>query len=233
MTDEIEHSETAEKSSSSGIGCALALVIVPFLLIIFAVIIGLQVANDEVWLVPGDPNNFDPIAQYEQVRSYAGDNARLKRIEAQFVSADGTLNLNAGYEPSPRVMYDFYRITRQNNAPAGTSPQGAQWHRQIRVTVSKPFKWTFATQGAAGDGVGFDLNLGMDRDRSVEILQNPGEAIPAPICSFRDFWVRAIEYAGADTGSVATIIYDQSGYTFLIQGTEIVLRFDQACEQIT
>lgn len=227
---EDKSTKTNEQANNGSVGCVVLLVIIPLLLLIFGVIIGLQVAEDEVWLVPGDPNNFDPIANYAAVAEYAGENAQLTRIEAHFVKSDGTLNLNAGYDPAPRVIYQFFRATRDNNAPVGAAAANAIWHRQVNITISQPYKWTFATQGAAGEGVGFDLNLGMDRDRYTEVLQVPPPAIPIPTCSFRDFWVDAIEGSNADVNAVATIIYDQSGYTFLIQGTDIALRFSHACE---
>lgn len=231
MTDE---TQTAE-SGASKLGCIAVIIPIGFILIIiFAIIISAQILEDEVWLVPGDPDNFDPIAEYASVLNYAGENAQFVGLEAYFVKRDGTLDLNASYEPSPTVTYHFYRRTREtDDAPAGVSASSdAIWHRQVHIMISQPFQWVFATQGAAGDGIGFDVNLGMDRDRTIEIFEVPLSVIPAPNCSFRDFWTLAIESANADSEAVATIIYDASGYHFIIQGTAINLLFNSDCELV-
>lgn len=229
MTDE------TTDSSGSKLGCIAVLIPISFiLLIIFAIIIGVQILQDEVWLVPGDPDNFDPIAEYTSVLNYAGENVQFVGLEAYFVKRDGTLDLNASYEPAPNVTYHFYQRTREtDDAPAGVSTSSDSiWHRQVHIMISQPFQWVFATQGAAGDGVGFDVNLGMDRDRTIEIFDVPQSVIPAPSCSFRDFWTLAIESANADNEAVATIIYDASGYHFIIQGTDINLLFNSDCELV-
>ncbi|GAB5493531.1 MAG: hypothetical protein Phog2KO_37460 [Phototrophicaceae bacterium] len=226
------HSEK-EPIKKTSYGCFFILILV-FLGCLIAVITGLQILEDEVWLVPGNPDNFDPIAEYVSVLDYAGDDAQFVGMEAYFVGREGTLDLNASYVPAPNVVYSFYRSTRENTeAPAGVATSdNAIWHRRVRVTISQPFKWVFATQGVAGEGVGFDVNLGMDRDRSVEIFEAPLPTIDAPSCSFRDFWTIAIEGYNADTEAVATIIYDSAGYRFLIQGTSINLLFDSNCELV-
>ena len=231
MTDEVK---TVDNGRSK-LGCiALLIPVGLMLIIIFALIIGGQILQDEVWLVPGDPDNFDPIAEYSSVLNYAGEDAQFVGLEAYFVQRDGTLDLNASYEPAPNVVYHFYRRTREtDDAPTGVSASSDSiWHRQVHITISQPFQWVFATQGAAGDGVGFDVNLGMDRDRTIEIFEVPQSVIPAPSCSFRDFWTLAIESANADSESVATIIYDASGYHFIIQGTAINLLFNTDCELV-
>lgn len=230
MSDTQTESDVVENKSGCG-GIIIALLV--FFTLLMTVIIGSQIVEDEVWLVPGNPDNFDPIAEYQSVLAYAESDAQFVGMEAYFVQRDGTLDLNASYEPAPNVVYSFYRPTRESSdAPTGVASSDAIWHRQVRITISQPFKWVFATQGVAGEGVGFDVNLGMDRDRSIEILEVPATVIPEPSCSFRDFWTLAIEDADADSESVATIIYNASGYRFLIQGTAINLLFNAECELI-
>lgn len=227
MSEEIEQ----ENEESSSVGCiAITIAIALILIVIIAIITVLQIFSDEVWLVPGDPDNFDPISEYTMVLDYAGDDARLTRIEALFVKSDGTLDLNASYEPAPTVVYYFYRPTRDNNAPAGTAPSDAIWHSQVTITISQPFAWSVATQDSDQDGFSMMLNLGMDRDRYVEVLAVAPPTLETPRCSFADFWDTAIETSEADSNAVATIIYDQTGYHFLIQGTTVNLLFDNNCE---
>lgn len=196
----------------------------------FSLITVIQVFTDEVWLVPGDPDKFDPVASYAMVVDYAGADVQLTQIEALFVQQDGTLDLNASYEPSPEVRYLFYRQTRNNDAPTGTAASDAIWHRRIQVTISQPYEWVFVTSSPNDiPGVSYDLNLGMDRDREAEQLAVPFPALPAPECSFADLWSTALANHDIPDDAVATIIYDARGYNFIIQGTPINLIFDQNC----
>lgn len=229
MSEEIKQ----ENEESSRSGCIAIIIAIALILpVIIALITVIQIFADEVWLVPGDPDNFDPISEYSTVLEYAGDDALLTRIEALFVNSNGTLDLNASYEPAPKTLYYFYRPTRDNNAPTGTSASDAIWHNQIIVTISQPFEWSVATENPYDEEDGFSmvLNLGMDRDRYVEVLAPAPPILETPSCSFVDFWDIAIETREASSEAVATIIYDSTGYQFLIQGTQLNLLFDNDCE---
>lgn len=227
--------ETTEQSEKSSVGCTtIILGFTVFFTLLMGVIIGLQVLEDEVWLVPGNPDKFDPIANYEEISSYAGENASLLQIESYYVRSDGTLDLNASYEPAPSVFYTFYRQTGtiDADAPTGVTVEDAINYRYVWVRITAPFQWTFATQGVAGEGVGYDLNLGMDRDRSVEQVGIPEDSIPAPQCAYSELWQTALAESDADPNAVATIIYNASGYLFTITGTPISLQFDTDCTLI-
>ncbi|MGB7342373.1 MAG: hypothetical protein WBC91_25980 [Phototrophicaceae bacterium] len=227
MSDEMNPNPSNNKSAF----LPIIIAIVVILFGCFTVVTVFQIFNDEVWLVPGNPDNFDPVASYAMVLDYAGADAQLTQIEALFVQQDGTLDLNASYEPAPEVRYLFYRQTRNNDAPTGTAASDAIWHRRVQITISKPYEWAFVTSQPNDDaGFSFALNLGMDRDREAEQLAVPFPALPAPECSFADFWAVALANNDMPPDAVATIIYDAIGYTFLIQGTPINLTFDQTCE---
>lgn len=229
MSEEIKQ-ENEESSRSGCIAIIIAGMLI--LLVIIALITVIQIFSDEVWLVPGDPDHFDPISEYSTVLEYAGEDVLLTRIEALFVKNDGTLDLNASYDPAPTVLYYFYRPTRDNNAPAGTSASDAIWHSQVTISISQPFEWSVATENPYDEEDGFSmvLNLGMDRDRYVEVLAPAPPVLDTPTCSFSDFWDTAIEEEEADSQAVATIIYEPTGYHFLIQGTQVNLLFDNDCE---
>lgn len=227
MSEKTEVSQDKKRRSINWL-----ILFIPLMGACFALAIITQIFADEVWLAPGNPDAFDPIVYYEDVLDYAGDDVQFTGMFIQFVQQDGTLDLNAGYEPSPFVRYAFYRPTRENNAPTGASTNDEIWHRIVQVTISQPFEWAVVT-AITNDGLSINVNLGMDRDTSIEQLAPVAEIASVPICDLSVFWDIALANANIPDDAVATIIYDATGYQFTIQGTAINLRFDPQCTQVT
>jgi len=184
--------------------------------------------------VPGDPANFDPIKNYEAVRSFAGEGAQLLSMDANLVRSDGTLELTASYKPSPTVNYEFVRELQEppeDAAPlgvAGSSPDG-KWYEPVNVTIEQPGQSRHVTKIGGGSNVeGSYSTKGMLKDIGTA-TGKPGTIVPAPTCSLADLWQIAIEQ-GAPKEAVANIDYDGNGYEFDITGTGISLEFGSDCK---
>jgi hypothetical protein len=226
---------TQEKKNRGSCGCVAIIAMfvvgcIAFMVFGLPFIIG--ATSEETWFVPGDADNFDPIATFDEVAAYAGDNVLLMEMEAYYVRSDGTMALNADYRP--RVEYKFAQPTTDeadNDAPVGVpgAVQSESRYRLISVTVSDPFQtFSVRSMGSGGNREYQYMNLGMDRDTGDVTDRLPDEPVDAPVCPFADFWEVAIG-RGAPRDAVATITYSSEGYTFRIQDTNIRLSFDFDC----
>ncbi len=231
-------SETPQKKTGQGrgpggcIGLVLAVLgigILPIIVCGGGVLAFTTVFLAETWFVPGDAARFDPVASYAAVQQWAGRDLKLVSMEAQFVRPDGTLELSAGYNPSPEVRYTFVRelSTPPGDAPplgAGNTIEG-RWYETVNVVLRKPFQMRRRTSGSSR----FDyLFLGMQRDTSSPAARPPGEAVPEPGCSLKDLWSAARE-KGAPGNAVAVIRYDAFGYVFRVEGTGTNIAFGPDC----
>lgn len=183
--------------------------------------------------IPGNAIHFDPISSYVSVHAHAGSDAKLTKIEATSVRSDGTLDLMAEYIPSPRVTYTFYRVLDQ--APPDAPPIGAgggtdgRWYEPLNVQVYKP--WDLRSVNRVDENGRSEYqyyNLGMERNTLDPVGAPPGDEILAPTCAFHELWKSAL-VMGAPAEAVATIVYDQDGYTFAIPGTPTKWAFDRDC----
>jgi hypothetical protein len=179
--------------------------------------------------LPDDATAFDPLAQYELVRSFAGGDVLLTEIDAYYVKPDGTLDLLADY--GAWVRYEFVRAV---SAPPDAPPIGAggsdsEWYEVLTVQASRPgtnivnsgsgrLGWTTLRWVSKG--------LALETEDATTRIDTPVEV---PRCSFRDLWAYALE-DGAPQNAVATINYDENGYYFLISGTEYNYQFTTTCE---
>jgi len=218
-----------EKRAPRKGGCFGLIFFIGFVIVGCAVIIQIiTIIEGGMWFIPGDPQNFDPIENYQAVADHAGNNVYLTEIRAQFVRRDGTLELGASYEPSPEVTYTFYRITGEvNNAPQGVQDSDAVTYREVSVFIRTPFEIPFYNGGDS-----FQFNPGMDRYSWSERTGVPPQVVPVPTCSFYDLWTDAIELEDANRDAVARITYDIDGYNFRIDGTNVRLEFDHNCNVI-
>lgn len=201
------------------------IIIVPTLLI--------SIYVEKTTSVPGDPNRFDPISTFQQVQSYAGPDAKFTELEAQFVRPDGTMDLNANYQPGPRVNYQFYHELErppQNAPPLGAgSKLDNKWYERIRVTISKPWQSFYVSSTGGGVNSRYNyINFGMQRKNDPPTSSTQAAIAPAPTCPFEQLWQQASQQ-GAPADAVATIHYDHGGYTFTIEGTKIKLIFAFDC----
>jgi hypothetical protein len=175
-----------------------------------------SVLFEQVWLMPGDARNFDPIAAYPAIADFAGREYQLYKIDIQYVRSDGTLDTFADYYPY--ANYYFMREVRPANARpigAGGNPEGVQYET-VEVEIQRPgFRRRFT-------------NLGMNRDVHSPVGSKPGGVIRDPQCSMARLWQVALE-RGAPESAVAVVRYDDNGYHFQIYDTNIDLQFDDLC----
>jgi hypothetical protein len=187
-----------------------------------------SVLIEQTWFLPDDASRFDPITSFDTVQNHAGEQAVFLGFEAYYVRSDGTLDLYADYSPAPYVDYEFYIPQSQpDNAPplgAGTRTSG-QWYEPVTVEVYRPWKsWSVRS----GSSEYTYSNLGMDRETGSIINGDPGRPATIPTCSLQRLWSAALEY-GAPAEAVAIITYDVEGYHFVINSTEVDLKFDRDC----
>ncbi len=196
----------------------------------FAGILNIDLERPETQPIDGDPSRFNPFASYESVAAFAGNGAQLTEITAQYVRADGTMDLNADYTPAPNTTYEFVReIPRPADAPpigvAGTT-DGA-WYEIVTIRVYEPGQRRRVTRtSSSGNSTYFYTNEGMERTVSTPTT-NIDPVLSPPSCAISRLWETAIA-RGAPADAVAIVDYDEDGYTFNITGV-MVLRFNQEC----
>ncbi|MCC6629374.1 MAG: hypothetical protein IT340_18475 [Chloroflexi bacterium] len=180
--------------------------------------------------IPGDPHRFDPAAGLATAREFAGDGAELVAIRLGGVRSDGTLDLQASYRPTPDAEYRFARRLAQPppNAPpvgAGGSASGV-WYEPVVVRFSEPGqrRRVSATGGSAIDYI----TTGLDR-RTEAPTATATALAPPPVCTAAALWQQA-RTRGAPADAVARIEYNRDGYTFIISGTPVNLRFGHDCQ---
>lgn len=187
-----------------------------------------SVVAQESQPVPGDSSHFDPIASLPAVRDYAGDSDELLiSIEAHGVRRDGTVDLTT--ESASYVDYSFQRtfstIATRAAESNPTSTQDVLLHRSMTIRLSKPGEQARKFNGSSSDtytteGMGL-VGITMDAGAQVSLAD--------PTCSFADLWDIAAQ-RDAPASSVATILYDEEGYHFSIDGMSIKLDFNNDCE---
>jgi hypothetical protein len=188
--------------------------------------------------ISGDPSAFDPLAGYADAAAFAAgednpENVLLLEMDAAYVRADGTMDLNATYSPAPNTTYTFLRsIPRPEDAPppgvAGTSASG-DWFEVIDIRAFEPGQRRRVTQRGSVNVDYYYTNEGMTRiiqDRTNDVDME--DIVPAPTCALTDLWEVALA-RGAPENAVAVISYDADGYQFNIVG-EMVLRFNANCQ---
>ena len=243
-----------KKSSRSGLSCAVIIALIVSAIAVCAGIsffifqqamvavqasvpdIGTAIASsigDMTQPIPGDASHFDPVASLPAVRKYAGGRGEeLVSIEAYYVRSDGTMELTADYSPSPHIEYEFQR--RLAEPPADAPPIGAggantgDWYRSVTVSLSKPGALVHTY---SGNTTYTYTDQGMDRDESSP-SNNPSTTSPDPSCSFADLWAIAVKH-DAPSSAVATIKYQDSEFTFTIDGLSINLHFDAHCKLLS
>jgi hypothetical protein len=181
--------------------------------------------------IEGEAEAYDPIAAYDTVSTYAGNNAQLISIEAYYVHSDGTLDLHADYYP--RVDYEFYIVVSDeagNEIPLGAPNSTANaevLYQAVTISVWDPGQ----TRSVSTSRSYSYVHLGMEREISEPVRVKPAEPIPAPACSFADLWAIAIAEENAPADAVAIIRYDADGYEFSINDTDVRMQFDTDCSE--
>ena len=217
----------------AGIGAAVLAVFNPNALAGFMTSLT-GVRGPETRKITGDTSKFDPFAAYGEVSDFAGDNAKLIEISVNYVRADGTMDLTATYSPAPSVDYKFAReVPRPSDAPpvgvAGST--NGPWYEPVTIRAFQPGQRRRTSITKGGVRTTFDwINDGLVRDVSDPTSSLSAEFIPQPKCSITKFWQAAIA-KDAPPDAVATIRYNQRGYSFDISGAQVHLQFDMDCKQ--
>lgn len=178
---------------------------------------------------PGERTRFRPVSSYHEVAELAGPGVELRRLEARYVRSDGTVNLEADYEPT--VKYDFIRkrTNEKDKENKRAHPRGTGKSRGafelIEIGIQKPRTYSHSRGGGCSGG-SEKLTPYMWR-RKVRV-PDTGRLAKPPKCSFSHLWQKAAK-EGMPTDAVAIIKYRRSGYEFSIQGEKKTLRFDTEC----
>jgi hypothetical protein len=218
-----------------GVGIGVLAVFNPNLLAGFvAGLTGVRVP--ETRNVPGNASSFDPFGSFSQVQAFAGSDAQLLEISANYVRSDGMMDLTATYSPAPSVDYKFaHEVARPSNAApvgAGGTTSGP-WYESITVRAFQPGQRRHVSVSKNGVRTSFDyVNDGMVREVGDPTSSLLPSFISAPKCATADLWKTALE-RDAPKDAVAIIRYDSRGYSFIISGARINLQFDPNCKLIT
>jgi len=187
-------------------------------------------SQHETYEISGDPTHVDPFALVKEIRPKIGDNTHLYSIEAKFVRSDGTMDLNADYQPEPTIKYKFYREVKNDGAklpPVGAGRSvGDVWLERTQVECSHPGeeKHYVSVSGRHNSSV-YYTNKGMDFDRSQPYMNRLDPDLGDPKVTTASLWKTALE-KGAPKDAVATIVYNMNGYHFSINGSQPDLYFD-------
>lgn len=182
--------------------------------------------------IEGEASAYDPIAAFDTVSAYAGNEAQLISMAAYYVRSDGTIDLNAEY--FPRVDYEFYRLAGDdaaNDVPLGAPNSTADaeiLYEAVSIEVWRPYQMRSVKSSSTSYTY---MHLGMEREIDEPSRNRPAEAIPAPACSFADLWAIAIEKGDAPADAVAVIQYNAEGYYFYISDTDVREYFDFDCSR--
>lgn len=176
-----------------------------------------------------DLSRFDPVAGLALATDMAGPDAQLVSVRLAGVRRDGTMDVLATYRPAPDAEYRFgQRLAKPPpNAPpigAGGSAKGI-WYEPVVVRIAMPGQQRRITFG--GSRIDY-VTKAMERRTEPPVATEP-LLVSAPTCSLTAVWQQAIA-RGAPTDAVAQIEYSRAGYSFLITGTGVSLRFGPDCQ---
>lgn len=178
-----------------------------------------------------NPAAFDPIAMLPTAQAMADEGAQLLGIDMRFVRADGTMDLTATYNPAPSTTYTFMiEVPPPPDAPpVGVGGYtGGNFYQRVEVIAERPGQTRRVVETTGNARIEYTyITQGLRRDPSLPSASALGQPVSLPTCSLAALWEEAIR-RDAPRDAVATIIYDQNGYRFSIQGV-ILLRFNADC----
>jgi len=181
--------------------------------------------QQETYAFKEDTSHLDPFAVLDEVREKVGGKAHLYSIEAEFVGSDGTMNLNATYNPGPKIKYKFYGESEPGSGevpPIGAGRSaGDVWYKRTQVECYLPGEDRHIVLPSGRHNSSYTYtNLGMDFERGSPTMGRLDEEIGNPTVTTQDLWKIALQ-KGAPKDAVATIRYSKTGYHFQISGAGI------------
>ena len=184
--------------------------------------------------ISGDPSHFDPYKSLAEAQAFAAKDAQLISITAEYVRADGTMDLTATYSPAPNTEYKFvHQVAPPANAPpvgAGGNVSGI-WYEPVTITAYQPGKRESIYESNGNSSVSYQfVNDGYSRETDDPISKLSDPIIAAPHCDLAQLWKVAIKNYDAPPNSVATIDYTANGYDFSIADTNVSITFDTNCQ---
>lgn len=199
------------------------------LLIFFILLAGLITGIIPAYLSPnnkhiqGDPKFFDPIAEYDNIKIFAGDdNLKLISIDIEYIKRDGTIDLYAKYKPT--AIYTF--IENINNKKDKDMPFGTEniKIKLVMVKISKPYH--IESWRVIDGGTNFRFHLGMFKKISIINTSFQYKAVEKPNCSIKRLWDN-LKNKNIPENSVAVISYTDHGFNFSIKNSIHNYHFDK------
>ncbi|MBT3223456.1 MAG: hypothetical protein HN348_30665 [Proteobacteria bacterium] len=175
---------------------------------------------------PGDLANFAPYEVLPEVAAFACADAELTEIMVRFVRSDGTMDLDAKYVPY--ATYSFLCPTVADpDLPVGAGGGGTLRTSIIRVGAPGYIHQT--STGSSGPNTKIRVKhrgmIEMSTDLADE--EDREDVVPPPTCSPTQLWEQV---EGLPSNAVAVISYDDHGYNFSVEDTEIRQAFDFSCK---
>ena len=175
---------------------------------------------------PGDMAQYAPYEVLPEVAAFACPDAELTEIMVRFVRLDGTMDLNAKYQPY--AAYSFLcPAVPDPDLPVGAGGGGTLRTSIVRVGAPGFFEQT--KTGGAGPNTKIRVkHRGMvEMDTKTADAEDREEVVPPPTCSPKELWEKV---EGLPVNAVAVINYDDHGYNFSVEDTEIRQNFDFNCK---
>lgn len=221
----IEEPKTSSKGSGCGAGL-LVLVMIAFGLGVPVMIFYVSDVRGQQVMHSTDERRFDPVQGYSDARRLVGDQEDFMSMRARFVRPDGTMDLAAEYEPT--VRYRWRGAPSEDQRPVGAGGGGKRVE-VVDVTVND---FGLHQTGQAGPETFYRFDLGFRRvERTLPHLGEQTVTDP-PRCALSELWRHALD-DGAPQDAVAVVDYDASGYTFVVEDTDVRMEFDAACDPVT
>ena len=175
---------------------------------------------------PGDHARYDPFKVIGAVQDFAGAEAKLLSINARFVRSDGTMDLEADYEPY--AVYTFLRtLAADSDRPIGAG--GSASHERVQIRVGAPGYISRQSTGSTNVKIRLPHKGMVEVGKSKAKKKDLDKVLPPPQCTAKGLWASAIEL-GAPKDAVAVIGYQKHGYTFRIKDLELKHNFDFSCQ---
>ncbi|MBN1413268.1 MAG: hypothetical protein JW969_20675 [Spirochaetales bacterium] len=183
--------------------------------------------------IPGDSRKFDPVANFNAVAEFAGENALLYGFTIQYIKPDGTVDFGDKYDPY--VVYTFFvpnknkkRTVIDEEIPLGVSqnqPAPEPDWLQVTITVSKPHWESYDDGDVYYPGMRRSESILYNSEEWLEKAPKLDNVNRLPI-SLSKIWSNAIDHGAPAKNVVANINYNYQGYFFTIGGTGYKFHFD-------